>query len=129
MVCGVANNPDSIPSVRGVDGASWNNKRLDFVSKVFEAFQDLVENTPSNTIECVTFFESITGFAFHVRETLRLCHVEETSNILANNPTGLELFNNSQHFRPEVTVIIFSFSFSRIGEGLAGEAPGEEING
>ena len=35
-LAGVCNNPYSVPAVRGVDGASWNNKRLDFIVRIFQ---------------------------------------------------------------------------------------------
>jgi hypothetical protein len=33
---GVGHNPDSVSSVRGVDGASWKYNRLDFVAFTFQ---------------------------------------------------------------------------------------------
>lgn len=59
MTVGVTNNPDSIPPVRRIEGASWNNKRLDFIA-----------------------------LAFQVKTHLFELHVDDTSNILANNPSG-----------------------------------------
>ena len=46
-------------AVRGADGASWNNKRLDFVA-----------------------------FSFQVRYAVVEPHSHEPANIFANNPTG-----------------------------------------
>jgi hypothetical protein len=39
----VGNNPDPVSPVRGVDGESWNNKRLDFVTFVFQVNTHLFE--------------------------------------------------------------------------------------
>src|SRR5579863_5597054 len=43
FACAVGNNPHSIPSVWCVDGYSWNNKRLDFVTFTFQVSTHLFE--------------------------------------------------------------------------------------
>jgi len=50
-VVAVGNNPYPVSSVRRVDGNSWNNKRLDFVTFGFQVKMHLFENhalVPSN---------------------------------------------------------------------------------
>lgn len=76
---GVCNNPYSVAPMGGLDGASWNNKRLDFVA-----------------------------FAFQVKYTAFELHVDEASNVFTNDPRGPCLFDNAEHFRPEIAVIILT---------------------
>jgi hypothetical protein len=83
--------------VRGVDGASWYNNRLDFIA-----------------------------FAFQVKTHLFEFHVDDTSNVLTNDPSGPGLRNNSEHFRPEVASIVLALSFPGDAERLAREAPGKQ---
>jgi hypothetical protein len=96
---GVANNPDPIPAVRGIDGTSRNNKRL---AGVAEAFQ--------------------------VRKTAVELHVDEPSNVLANDPSGSDRRNDSSHFRPEITVICRASSLPGMAEGLAGESTDDNVS-
>jgi hypothetical protein len=76
---GVAHNPNPVSSVWRVNGASWNNDRFDFVTLTFQVSAHLVE-----------------------------CQVDDPSNILTNDPSGLCFLYNSQHFWPEVTVVILA---------------------
>jgi hypothetical protein len=39
-------------------------------------------------------------------------HAVEAKHIFTNNPTGLDFFNNTEHFRPEVAAVLCSLSFS-----------------
>jgi len=96
---GVGNNPDAVSSVRGVDGASWNNKRPNGVT-----------------------------FAFQVSKRAVEFHLNEPSNVLSNDPTGPKLFDNSKHFRPEVTRVVSASLLSGGGKRLAGEAAGDEVD-
>jgi hypothetical protein len=96
---GVGHNPDAIPSVRGIDGASWNNNRKRGVTDGFQVRKHAVE-----------------------------CHVDDASNVFTNDPSGLGLRNNSAHFRPEVTVILLASALPGVREGLAGEASGKHVN-
>jgi hypothetical protein len=66
--------------------------------------------------------------AFQVSTHLSECHLNDSSNILANDPTRLDFSNNPKHLRPEEAVIFRSLSLSCGREGLAGEAAGEEVN-
>jgi hypothetical protein len=40
---GVGHNPDAISSVRGIDGASWNNKWRGLVSETFQVRKAALE--------------------------------------------------------------------------------------
>jgi len=95
----VGHNPDSIPSVESTFGASWNNKR------------------PAGV-----------AFAFQVRKHLVEAHVDVTSNIFSNDPSGPEGSHEPMHFRPEVTVIFRASSFPGEGKGLAGVSPCDDVN-
>ena len=53
-------------------------------------------------------------------------HIDEASNIFPKHPTGPQLGNNSAHFRPQVAFIRKALPLSRGGEGLAGEAAGDD---
>jgi len=82
--------------VRGTDGTSWNNNRPDFIA----------------------FGLQVNTHAFEL-------HLDDTSNILSDDPSGPCFGNNAQHLRPEVTVICLASSLSGAGKRLAGEAPGK----
>jgi hypothetical protein len=83
--------------MRGIEGASRNNNRLDFIA-----------------------------FAFQVRTHLLEFHIDDTSNIFTNNPSGPGFRNNSEHFRPERPRIILAFSFPGNAERLARKSPGKQ---
>ena len=53
-------------------------------------------------------------------------HIDEAANILPKHPMGVQFGNNSDHFRPQVTGIIKSLSFSGETERLTGKAAGYE---
>jgi len=94
---GVGHNPNSVPAVRGVDGASRNNNRPCGVADTFQRSKTIVE-----------------------------CHVDDASNVLTKHPTGLEFRHNAEHFRPEETVILVASSLPGTTEWLAGKTAGEE---
>jgi len=83
--------------VRGVDGASWNNNRLDFIT-----------------------------FGFQVKTHLFEFHVDDSSNVLTNDPSGPDFRYDSEHFRPEMAVIILALSLPGNAERLARESPGKQ---
>ncbi len=102
MTVGVSNNPDPIPPVRGTDGASWNNKRPDFVTLGFQFRYDTVEDhtsVPSN----------------------------EATNVFTNDPSGMSFPYDAKHFRPEMAVILRASALPGCAEGLAGESSRENI--
>jgi hypothetical protein len=102
-VLGVGNKPNPISSVRRADGCSWNNNRPYGVTFSFQVSTHLVENksaVPSN----------------------------ESINILPHDVARSDFSNNSKHFRPEVTGIVFSFSFARCAIRLTREASSEDVD-
>ena len=99
LLRGVGHNPNSVSSVRGVDGASWNNNRPAGVT-----------------------------FAFQVRKHIVEAHADVPSNILANDPTGPDVFNNSEHLRPEVTVIFRAASEPGLTKGLTWKTAANKLN-
>lgn len=96
---GVGQDGASVPPVRGVDGRSRNNDRPPGVADGFQVRKHRVER-----------------------------QIDDASNIFTKHPAGPELRNNSQHFRPEVTVISLASSLPGEGERLAGEAAGNNVN-
>jgi hypothetical protein len=62
--------------VGGVEGASWKYKRLCGVALAFQVSQTLVE-----------------------------FHADEASNVFAHDVAGFCFLNNTEHLRPERTVI------------------------
>ena len=100
---GVSNNPDPVAPVRRIDGDSWYNKVFDFVTFTFQVSDDLLE--------------------YHA-----LLDSKQSRNIFTDDPPGPELSNSPKHFRPEIAVIVRSFSSSGVAEWLAGESAGEEVN-
>jgi hypothetical protein len=96
---GVSHNPYPVSSVRGIEGASWNNKRPCGVS-----------------------------FAFQVRKHLVEPHVDVASNIFKQAPSGPDGSQEPMHFRPEVTVIFLASSLPGETEWLAGVSPDNAIN-
>lgn len=97
----VSNNPDAVSPVRRTDGASWNNKRLDFVTFAFQV--------------------SAHGFENHA-----LVPSSEATHVFSDDPVRADIPDDRQHCRPEVAVVCRSLSSSSVGEGLAGEAAGED---
>jgi hypothetical protein len=85
--------------VRGVDATSRNNKRNCGVACTFQVRKHLVER-----------------------------QIDDPRHIFAKDPSGLELFNNSEHFRPEVTVVFLASALPGDGKGLAGESSGNNRN-
>jgi hypothetical protein len=85
--------------VWGIDGASWNNKALHRISDAFQIRMHFVE-----------------------------CHIDDSSNVFANNPSGPVSGNDSDHFRPEETVILFASSLPGCTEWLARKSPANKVN-
>jgi hypothetical protein len=94
----MADNPYPISPMRGLDGASWYNKRLAGVTFCFQISKHLVER-----------------------------QVDDPSNVLANDPTGPGFSNNPKHFGPEITVILIASSLPGKTERLAGKSAREEV--
>lgn len=53
-------------------------------------------------------------------------HIDEASNIFPKHPTGPQFGNNAAHFRPQVAFIRKAPPLSCGGEGLTGEAAGND---
>lgn len=83
-------------------GASRYNKRANFVS----------------------FFFQVNA---HCLEYQAVVPRSESRNIFSDDPSWTVKSDALKHNRPEVAVVCRSFSSSGCGEGLAGEAAGEEI--
>jgi hypothetical protein len=95
---GVGHNPDSLPSVRGIDGTSRNNKRLDPIAKALQVRKHLVE-----------------------------FHADDSRHVLTKHPSGLASSNNVAHCRPEMTVVFRASSLPGKRVRLAGKTSGNEI--
>ena len=91
------NKPNSFSSMWGIDTASWNNDRLDFVSTRFQIRTHLVE-----------------------------CQADDASNILTNDPSWPCLLYDSEHFWPEIAVIVLASPLPGITERLAGKSSCEK---
>ena len=76
--------------MRGVDGASWNNKRLRGVA-----------------------------FAFQVRKHVIEAQRDVAKNVLTNDPSGPAALNNGKHRWPEMAVIFRASALPGFGEWLA----------
>jgi hypothetical protein len=63
---------------------------------------------------------------FQVKAHIIECHADEASNILDNRESGSDFRNKSEHFRPEMAVVLRASLLSGDGKGLAGDAAGEE---
>lgn len=100
---GVSNKERPVSSVGSVDATSWKYKRLDLVAFSFQVSAHLLEYHPGIPIN-------------------------NSENILAHDPSGTDLPNCCKHSRPEVSVVICPFFFTCLGERLAWEAAGEDIN-
>ncbi|WND80408.1 hypothetical protein RJ610_24560 [Lysobacter capsici] len=88
----LSDDPDSVASVRGIDGASWNNNRPAGVAFGLQIKQNSVERQR-----------------------------DEASNVFAQECNGSRGCNKAMQFRPEVTVIRLRALSSRDAERLAGE--------
>ncbi|UJB19260.1 hypothetical protein L2D09_16290 [Lysobacter gummosus] len=88
-----SDDPDSVASMRGVDGASWNNNR------------------PAGV-----------AFAFQVRQHSVERQRDEASNVLTQEYSGSRLCNKPMQLRPEMTVIRLRALSACNAERLAGEA-------
>jgi hypothetical protein len=85
--------------MRGIDGASRNNKR------------------PAGV-----------AFAFQVRKHLVEAHADVPSNIFSNDPTGPDGSHEPMHFRPEVTVIFLAAALPGLTKWLAWVSPADDVN-
>jgi hypothetical protein len=96
---GISQDPDSVPAVDGTDGASWYKKCLALIRLTFQVSQHTVEP-----------------------------HIDVSSNIFCNDPSGPDLLDKSEKFRPEVAVIVLAFSLPGNAKWLAGISPANKSN-
>lgn len=99
----MSDKPDPVSSVGRTDGDSWNNNRLDFVAECLQISADTLE--------------------YHASALSK-----EATHVFSDDPCRLELSNNAAHFWPEEAVILLSAPSSGLGERLAREATGEDMN-
>jgi|ERR1035437_10559243 hypothetical protein len=64
--------------------------------------------------------------AFQVRKHTVEFHVDDSRHVLSKNPSWSCLRNNSEHFRPDVTVIFLAPSLPGTTERLARKSPCDE---
>jgi hypothetical protein len=88
-----------VPDVRGIDRTSRNIKRLRGVPDTFQVRKHFVEAQP-----------------------------DQPRNILSNDPSGPEFRHNSEHFRPEMAVILLASLLPGDTERLAGEPSANNVN-
>jgi len=96
---GVCHSPDPVPSVRGTNGASWNNKRPAGVTLSFQVRKHVVE-----------------------------AHADVPSNVLSNDPSGPEFSHEPTKFWPEVTVIFLASALPGCGKRLAWVPAANNVN-
>jgi hypothetical protein len=95
----VGHDPHALSSVRGIDGASRNNKRPAGVLQVLQVRKNSVEP-----------------------------HADEASNVLSKHPSGPEFSHEPMHFRPEVAVIVRASALPGDAPGLAGESAADDVH-
>ena len=89
-VCTVGNKPDAVPAVGRSDGTSRNNKRLDFVTFSFKVEADGFDDVfLSKQYSFSVSFSEQSATASHFNLIAGLNHREDSSNILANDPSEL----------------------------------------
>ena len=100
-VCTVGNKPDAVPSVGRSDGTSRNNKRLDSVSFTFKVSADGLDDVllPEQYSFSVILSEQ-RGMASHFNLLAGLYHREDSSNVLANEPSGPDFTQSADNLRP-----------------------------
>ena len=97
LVVGVSNNPDSVAAVRRVDACSRKYDREDFVAFTFQVSAHRVENHP-------------------------FIPTNEAANVLRHDVGGASLSNDSEHLRPEISIVGCPGPLSCCRKRLAGEA-------
>ena len=55
-------------------------------------------------------------------------NLDDSRYVLTDNATRAQLGDNSEHLRPEVSIIPFALLLSSHGEGLAWESAGNNVN-
>lgn len=127
-MCSSCNKPYTVPPVRRSDGTSRYNKRLDRIPLTLKVLADRLDDMPLTHLSLLVTLSEYRGLACHWSLLAGLYHREDSSNILTDNPRGPDLPYRPQHLRPEVAVILRSSPSSCHREGLAGKAPGKDID-
>ena len=117
---------DSISSVGSTDGTSWNNEWLDGVADSLKTLDDFVKDELLSEFVYRLMVSEQIGFLTHLNRHSGELHRGDSSNILANEPSGSDLLNAAEHERPEVAVVLRASSLPGITEGLAGKASCED---
>lgn len=99
----MSDDPHAVAPVRRVDGASWNNERLNVVAEPFQVSAHLLEDHAP-------------------------LHSKQATHVLSDDPARSELADDAKHLRPEIAVVPRAASLSGLGEGLAGKAAGDEVD-
>jgi hypothetical protein len=102
-VCTVGNKPTSVPTVGSADTASRNNVRLHLVSCRLQVSAHLFEDQPFRPIN-------------------------DSVNVLANDPARSNSPNNVEHCGPQVAIILCSSPLSCEAERLARESTGKHVD-
>lgn len=121
---------DPVPAVGSADSRSRNKHRLDGISETLKVSADSFDGeglAHGVLVNIVTLSEQ-SGTASQVSAYPSFDHSGDSSNIFTDNPSGPDFVNNAEHFRPEVTLVLSPPPFSGIGERLAGESTGEDID-
>jgi len=95
----VGHRPNSVAAVRGVDGASWNNKRPCGVALSLQVRKHVVE-----------------------------AHADVPSNVFSNDPSGPEFSHEPIKFRPEVAVIFLASALPGSRKWLAWVSAANNVN-
>ena len=112
-VCTVGNNPHAVPAVGRSDGTSRNNKRLDGITFSLKVAADGFDDVLlAEEYSFSVIFSEERGTASHFNLRAGLNHREDSSNVLANDPSRPDFTHSADNLRPEVAVIIRSFSLS-----------------
>ena len=102
-VCTVGNKPASVPTVGSADTASRYNVRLHLVSCRFQVSAHLFEDHPFRPIN-------------------------DSVNVLANDPARSNSPNNVEHRGPQVAVVFCTSPLSCEAERLARESTGKHVD-
>lgn len=68
------------------------------------------------------------AFAFQVSQHFVEFQIDDSRHVFSNDGQGLYLANDSEHFRPECTVIICAALVPGDTVGLAGESPANKLS-
>jgi len=114
--------------VFGIDGTSWNREWVgDGVSDCFKRRHDFKEVSSSSSSVYFSHLSNSRTLGVQRRCAIELDHVGDSTNIFCKHPIGPSFRNNSEHFRPERTVILLASSLPGATERLARKSACDEI--